>query len=140
MHRLNGQSSQNQNTVAALRYHESTKHSEESLRANVHFLDWGNKPLPFKIYRGVELSESGLSHVIHWGTIQFTACVANTGDLWCERGSDYEGKEKGRQSLTPLWCYQENRILWKKENSGGRGRSECAILTRSQDCQCAAER
>ena len=47
-------SSQNQNTEAALRYHESTKHSEQSLRANVHYLDGQNKPLPFKIYRGVE--------------------------------------------------------------------------------------
>ena len=49
-----GHPSQNQNTDAALHYHESTKHSEESLRANVHFLDWDNKPLLFKIYRGVE--------------------------------------------------------------------------------------
>ena len=49
-----GHSSQNQNTDAALYYHESTKHSEESLRANVHFLDWNNKPLLLKIYRGVE--------------------------------------------------------------------------------------
>ncbi len=47
-------SSQNRNTDAALRYHESTNHSEESLRANVHMLDGQNKPLPFKIYRGVE--------------------------------------------------------------------------------------
>jgi hypothetical protein len=47
-------SSQNQNTEAALRYHENTKHSEESLRVNVHFLDSQNKPLPFKIYHGVE--------------------------------------------------------------------------------------
>ena len=46
--------SQNQNTKAALLYHESTKHSEESLRANVHFLDGQNKPLPFKVYRNVE--------------------------------------------------------------------------------------
>ncbi len=36
----------------------------------MHFLDWGNKPLPFKIYRGVELSDNGLSHVIHRGTIR----------------------------------------------------------------------
>ena len=47
-------SSQNQDTEAAVNYHESTKHSEQSLRANVHFLDGENKPLPFKIYRGVE--------------------------------------------------------------------------------------
>jgi len=47
-------SSQNQNTQAALDYHESTKHSAESLRADTHFLDWENKPLPFKVYRGAE--------------------------------------------------------------------------------------
>ena len=47
-------SSQNQNTKRALQYHESTKHSEESLGANPHFLDWENKPLPFKVYRGAE--------------------------------------------------------------------------------------
>ena len=47
-------SSQNQDTEAALNYHESTKHSEQSLRANVHFLDGENKPLPFKIYRGMD--------------------------------------------------------------------------------------
>jgi hypothetical protein len=47
-------SSQNQNTQKALQYHETTKHSEESLRADRHVLDWANKPLPFKVYRGAE--------------------------------------------------------------------------------------
>ena len=46
--------SHNQNTHTAQHYHESTKHSEESLRANTHFPDWRNKPPPFKIYRGAE--------------------------------------------------------------------------------------
>jgi len=55
---------------ATLYCHESTKHSEESVRANVHFVDWENKPLPFKIYHRVELSKNGLSHVIHQGTIR----------------------------------------------------------------------
>ncbi len=64
------ESSQNQNTKATLHCHESTKHSEESVSANVHFVDWENKPLPFKIYHRVELSENGLSHVIHQGTIR----------------------------------------------------------------------
>ncbi len=40
--------SQNQNTDLALRYHESTKHSEKSLRTNVHFLDGQNKPLHYR--------------------------------------------------------------------------------------------
>ena len=47
-------SSQNQNTKTALHYHENTKHSEESLKAKTHVLDWRNKPLPFKIYRSAE--------------------------------------------------------------------------------------
>src|ERR1700747_1051478 len=31
-------------------YHNRTKHSPQSVRQNVHFLDWDNRPLPFKIY------------------------------------------------------------------------------------------
>jgi SagB-type dehydrogenase family enzyme len=31
-------------------YHERTKHSPASVRANPHFLDWDNQPLPFKVY------------------------------------------------------------------------------------------
>jgi len=33
-----------------LNYHESTKHSEISLRTSGHYLDWANKPSQFKIY------------------------------------------------------------------------------------------
>src|SRR5713101_2097332 len=32
-------------------YHEATKHSEISLRTSGHYLDWENKPSPFKVYR-----------------------------------------------------------------------------------------
>ena len=35
----------------ALAYHEATKHSERSIAASRHSLDWSNQPLPFKIYR-----------------------------------------------------------------------------------------
>jgi SagB-type dehydrogenase family enzyme len=44
----------NQNTEVALTYHEATKHSYASVRANPHFLDFSNQPLPFKIYPGLE--------------------------------------------------------------------------------------
>ena len=33
-----------------MNYHESTKHSEISLRTSGHYLDWANKPSQFKIY------------------------------------------------------------------------------------------
>ncbi len=38
---------------AALRYHEATKHSELSLRMSGHYLDWNNRPSPFKIYKNL---------------------------------------------------------------------------------------
>lgn len=40
----------NRDLTAAWSYHNSTKHSLESIRNNPHFLDWENQPLAFKIY------------------------------------------------------------------------------------------
>jgi SagB-type dehydrogenase family enzyme len=34
----------------ALEYHEATKHSEASLMTSRHYLDFDNKPIPFKVY------------------------------------------------------------------------------------------
>ena len=45
----------NRDIQAAWRYHEETKHSYWSVRNHPHFLDWANKPLPFKIYPGIEM-------------------------------------------------------------------------------------
>ncbi len=42
-----------ENSNAALAYHEETKHSEISVRMSAHYLDWENKPSPFKIYRNL---------------------------------------------------------------------------------------
>jgi SagB-type dehydrogenase family enzyme len=44
----------NRNLEAAWSYHDATKHSQASIRANAHFLDWDNQPLPFKIYPTLE--------------------------------------------------------------------------------------
>jgi len=44
-------SSPNRDTHAALAYHERTKHSERSVRASTHVLDWANQPRPWKLYR-----------------------------------------------------------------------------------------
>src|SRR5271167_2098171 len=40
----------NPDTEAARSYHEATKHSDWSVRHDLHALDWANEPLPFKIY------------------------------------------------------------------------------------------
>jgi SagB-type dehydrogenase family enzyme len=44
----------NRNPEAAGTYHEATKHSYLSIRSNLHFMDWSNQPLPFKIYPTLE--------------------------------------------------------------------------------------
>ncbi len=40
----------NREIQAAWTYHDGTKHSYWSIRNHPHFLDWANRPLPFKIY------------------------------------------------------------------------------------------
>ena len=40
----------NKETRYALDYHEATKHSEISLMTQRHYLDFTNRPIPFKIY------------------------------------------------------------------------------------------
>jgi SagB-type dehydrogenase family enzyme len=40
----------NRDTLATWKYHDGTKHSFWSIRNNPHFLDWANRPQPFKIY------------------------------------------------------------------------------------------
>src|SRR2546422_11454020 len=42
------------NAEAAQAYHDATKHSYASVRANAHSLDFANQPLPFKIYATLE--------------------------------------------------------------------------------------
>jgi SagB-type dehydrogenase family enzyme len=44
----------NREIEAAWEYHNGTKHSYQSIRANQHYLDWENQPLPFKIYPKLE--------------------------------------------------------------------------------------
>src|SRR2546421_4468569 len=44
----------NREGQAAWKYHDGTKHSYWSLRNNPHFLDWANRPQPFKIYPKIE--------------------------------------------------------------------------------------
>src|ERR1700733_9584427 len=44
----------NRDTQAAWEYHDGTKHSYWSIRNNPHFMDWANRPQPFKIYPKLE--------------------------------------------------------------------------------------
>jgi SagB-type dehydrogenase family enzyme len=44
----------NRDTQATWKYHDGTKHSYWSIRNSPHFLDWANRPQPFKIYPEIE--------------------------------------------------------------------------------------
>jgi SagB-type dehydrogenase family enzyme len=44
----------NRDLIATWTYHNGTKHSYESIRANRHYLDWDNQPIPLKIYSKLE--------------------------------------------------------------------------------------
>src|ERR1700722_15149239 len=44
----------NRDIAATWHYHDSTKHSEWSIRNNRHYMDWANRPLPFKIYPKID--------------------------------------------------------------------------------------
>jgi SagB-type dehydrogenase family enzyme len=44
----------NRDLHSAWKYHDGTKHSYWSIRNNPHFLDWANRPLPFKVYPNIE--------------------------------------------------------------------------------------
>src|SRR5215510_10314874 len=63
-----GNTMKNRDVQAAWTYHNSTKHSYQSIRTNRHYLDWENQPIPFKIYSELEpialpkqLSSSGMA-------------------------------------------------------------------------------
>ena len=44
----------NRDVQATWKYHDGTKHSPLSIRTTQHFLDWANRPLPFKVYPKIE--------------------------------------------------------------------------------------
>jgi SagB-type dehydrogenase family enzyme len=44
----------NRDMQTTWKYHDGTKHSYWSIRNNPHFLDWANRPQPFKIYPKIE--------------------------------------------------------------------------------------
>jgi SagB-type dehydrogenase family enzyme len=44
----------NREIQAAWKYHDGTKHSFWSIRNHPHFLDWANRPFPFKVYPEIE--------------------------------------------------------------------------------------
>jgi len=60
----------------ALDYHEATKHSEASLLSSKHYLDFDNKPIPFKIY--LELPSFSLPTSFPTPEVNALSCISGT--------------------------------------------------------------
>jgi SagB-type dehydrogenase family enzyme len=67
----------------ALDYHEATKHSETSLMTSRHYLDFDNKPIPFKIY----LELPSISLPVNFPTPEVNALTCISGML-SQRSND----------------------------------------------------
>ncbi len=67
----------NSDIEEALRYHESTKHSEVSIRTSHHHLDWTNKPRAFKVY--TKISSTPLPHHFPSPRLGALASVSGVG-------------------------------------------------------------
>lgn len=110
---------QNDEISAAWAYHNATKHSLQSIRANRHYLDWENQPLPFKIYRNIEpmrlpeqLSSSGVPAL--------SALSAST--------SDEGGSLLTRQSLAEI-LFLSAGITRRRTYAGGEMLFRAAACT-----------
>ncbi len=76
----------NRNAEVAWNYHNATKHSYASVRANPHFLDFANQPLPFKIYPSVELLR--LPNEVHQTGVAALSAIAETVSLQTNAAPD----------------------------------------------------
>jgi len=68
----------NRDIAAARAFHDATKHSLESVRRDVHSLDWDNQPRPFKVYP--DLEPIVLPHEFETSPVPVLEALADPGD------------------------------------------------------------
>lgn len=81
----------NRDLTATWTYHNSTKHSQQSIRASRHYLDWANQPLAFKIYPSLDpvplpqdfppVSSPALSAIATAGEVSGAECMPTLSAL-----------------------------------------------------------
>jgi SagB-type dehydrogenase family enzyme len=96
----------NKDTERLFAYHQATKHTYHSVRANARYLDWHNQPDPFRRYEGVPTillpPEPGFPNT---GTFAVMAALAEGTKL--STGDASERREAIQLDLTWL-----SRFLW----------------------------
>jgi len=79
----------NRDAQATWKYHDGTKHSYWSIRNNPHFLDWANRPQPFKIYPKIEPLPLP-REVPHTGVAALSAISEPAPALWADSVLDLQ--------------------------------------------------
>src|ERR1700731_3263407 len=96
----------NEETDRLFAYHQATKHTYHSVRANAHYLDWANQPDPFRTYEGAPLTvlvpDPGFPNI---GT--FETMGARTGRT--EVAAQFDSGSRDTIQLDAIWL---SRMLW----------------------------
>jgi SagB-type dehydrogenase family enzyme len=92
----------NKDIKYALSYHEATKHSEASLLTSRHYLDFDNKPIPFKIYR--ELPSISLPTSFPTPEVNALSCISGIPN----KGINDDTKKLTRAKATTTSSKQTN--------------------------------
>ena len=71
----------------AIHYHEATKHSELGLQMSRHYLDWDDKPRPFKVYH--DLPSIPIPHDFPIPTADALTCIRSIRPLLPESPFDF---------------------------------------------------
>ncbi|MGB6431279.1 MAG: SagB/ThcOx family dehydrogenase [Candidatus Acidiferrales bacterium] len=96
----------NKDTERLFAYHQATKHTYDSVRANAHFLDWRNQPNPFRTYEGAPLiALPAAPSLPEIGA--FAAMAALGGELTENNGGTPDSREEIR--FDAAWL---SRLLW----------------------------
>src|SRR5215218_7671483 len=85
----------NEEIEYAIDYHEATKHSEASLMTSRHYLDFDNKPIPFKIY----LELPSISLPINFPTPEVNALSSISGMISQRSSEDMKGLTPATTSI-----------------------------------------
>jgi SagB-type dehydrogenase family enzyme len=110
----------NKDTRAAWDYHDRTKHSYQSIRANRHYLDWENQPIPFKIYS--DLKPMPLPQHLSSSRAPALAAIATTGE-------PLAGEVRLNRQLLAEILYLSAGITKRRRHPGGEMLFRAAACT-----------
>jgi len=96
----------NEETNRLFAYHQATKHTYHSVRADAHYLDWGNQPDPFRNYEGAPLTvlvaDPGFPSV---GTFETMGVLGGRTEV----ASQFDSTSRDTIQLDVIWL---SRLLW----------------------------